>query len=309
VHPIFRLHHHRSRASALLIALWAIVFVSFTVIGVTRLVQVSQEESTSLSQLFQARQIARNAAVLATHPNIDEGDPILKGKSDLGGTYEVKLVSEGARLNINEVLKKGDREILERLFAKWEVRESDAATAIDSLLDWVDADPLTRLNGAEQDYYQRQTPNSKFPENKAFASVEDMIFVRGMEAVAAHKQDWQDSFTVWSDGKLDVNDAPAELIEAVFDVTSSQAEQLIAVRARMKELPDKKAKRWKDIAEPLQVLGISGEESSKANSMAGVSSKIWRAESTGSLGGKNATVCLVFNKGATQNAVLHRLEK
>jgi general secretion pathway protein K len=304
-----RLHLQRARASALLIALWAIVFVSFTVIGVTRLVQISQEESTSLSQLFQARQIARNAAVLATHPNIDEGDPILKGKSDLGGTYEVKLVSEGARLNINEVLKKGDREILERLFAKWEVPDSDAATAIDSLLDWVDADPHTRLNGAEQDYYQRQTPNSKFPDNKAFASVEDMIFVRGMEAVAAYKQDWQDSFTVWSDGKLDVNDASAELIEAVFDVTSSQAEQLIAVRARMKELPDKKAKRWKDIAEPLQVLGISGEESSKVASMAGVTSKIWRAESTGTLGGKNATVCLVFNKGATQNAVLHRLEK
>lgn len=273
------------------------------------MVQLSQEESTSLSQLFQARQIARNAAVLATHPNIDEGDPLLKGKSDLGGTYEVKLISEGARLNINEILKKGDREVLERLFEKWEVPESEAATAIDSLLDWVDADPHTRLNGAEQDYYQRQTPNSKFPENQPFASVEDMIFVRGMESVAARKPGWQDSFTVWSDGKLDVNDAPAELIEAALDVTASQAEQLVAVRSRMKELPDKKAKRWTEIAEPVQVLGISVKDAPKLNSLIGVTSKIWRAESTADLGGKKATVCLVFTKGAAQNAVLHRIEK
>lgn len=299
---------HR-RASALLLALWAVVFVSFTVIGVARMVQASQEESTSLSQLFQARQIARNAATLATHPNIEEGDPILKGKSDLGGTYEVKLVSEGARLNINEVLKKGNREILERLFEKWEVPENEAATAIDSLLDWVDADPHTRLNGAEQDYYQQQTPNSKFPDNQPFAAVEDMAYVRGMEAVTARKPDWQDSFTVWSDGRLDVNDAPAELIQAVFDVTESQAEQLVAVRTRMKEMPDKEAKRWKEIAEPLRILGVSAEDASKLEGMAGVTSKIWRAESTADLGGKKTTVCLVFTKGATQNAVLHRIEK
>jgi type II secretory pathway component PulK len=273
------------------------------------MVQSSQEDSAALSQLFQARQIARNAAMLATHPKVEEGDPILKGKSDLGGTYEVTIVSEGARLNINEVLKNGKREILERLFEKWEVPDSDASTAIDSLLDWVDADPHTRLNGAEQDYYEREVPKSKFPDNQPFAAVEDMIFVRGMDAVAAHKPDWQDSFTIWSDGSLDVNDAPAELIEAVCDVTVTQAEQLVAVRSQMKELPDQEAKRWKEISEPLRILGVTADDAAKMEGLVGTTSRIWRAESTANLGGKRVTVSLVFTKGAAQNGILHRIEK
>lgn len=298
-----------ARASALLLALWAIVFVSFTVIGVTGIVLAGQEESTALSQLFQARQIARNAAVLAIHPKIEEGDPLLKGQSDIGGTYEVKLVSEGARLNINEVLKKEKRDVLQRLFEKWEVPDTEASIAVDSLLDWVDVDPHTRLNGAEQDFYQQNSPRSKFPLNQPFSTVEEMAFVRGMDAVAARKPDWQNAFTVWSEGRLDMNDASSELIEAVCDVTAAQAEQLLSVRARMKEFPDVNAKRWKDVQEPLRLLGLSAQQAAELEPLITSTSAVWRAESTGTLGGKNATVCLVFSKGKAQNGVLYRLEK
>jgi general secretion pathway protein K len=311
LHPALRLAQHdcSRRGSALLLALWAIVFVSLTVIGVARMVLAGQEESAALSQLFQARQIAHNAALLATHPDIAEGDPILKGTSVLGGTYEVKLVSEGARLNINELLKAEKREVLERLFERWEVPDTEASTAVDSLLDWVDPDPHTRLNGAEEDFYREKSPRSKFPFNRPFATVEEMSFVRGMEAVAAKRPDWQDAFTVWSEGRLDLNDASAELIEAVCDVSEVQAAQLIAVREGMKELPDPKLKRWTGLAEPFRLLGVSVEQAVELEALVTAGSAIWRAESSGTLGGKTATVCLVFRKGNAGNGILHRLEK
>lgn len=298
----------RPRASALLLALGAIVFVSLTVIGVARMVLAGQEESAALSQVFQARQIARNAAILAIHPAVEEGDPILTGTSGLGGTYAVRLVSEGARLNINAVLKTENREVLQRLFERWDVPDTEASTAVDSLLDWVDADPHTRLNGAEEDFYRQKSPHSKFPLNRPFATVEEMSFVRGMDAVAARKPDWQDAFTVWSEGRLDLNDASSDLIEAVCGVTEAQAAQLIAVRNGLKELPEARAKRWTSLAEPFRLLGIPAEQAAELEALVTVGSVIWRAESLGTLHGKTAAVSLVFGKDGSRR-ILHRLER
>jgi hypothetical protein len=292
-----------------LVVLWAILFVAFAVIGIARMVQTGQEESLAMAQLFKARQLAQNAAVLGLHPAVEEGDPLLKGNSELGGAYEVVLTSEGARININEILKAGKRDVLERLFEKWGIPDSEAAVAADSLLDWVDADPFTRLNGAERDFYEQKSPGSKFPLNTAFATVEEMAFVRGMDEVAAKKPDWQDAFTVWSDGKLDLNDAPAELIEAVGGVTEAQALQLVEVRTGMRALADTKLRRWKDVSEPLSVMGLGAVDIARLQTLVTVESGIWRAESTGTVAGKSATVAVIFHKGHAQESPIYRLEK
>lgn len=296
------------RASALLIAIWAVAFVALTVVGIVGMISRGQEQSIALMQRFQARQIAQNAANLAIHPQVSEFDPILTGVSDIGGKYRVTLSSEGARLNINEILKRENKPILKRLFQQWGVGESDAAVAIDSLLDWVDADSTQRLNGAERNRYQ-QDGRGKLPPNRPFTSVAEMSQVKGMNVVAAARPHWQDAFTIWSDGNLDLNDADADLIAAAADVSIERAKRLIDVRARLKQSADVKQRRWKQLDEPLRLLGLSGESGAKAAQNLTVDGSIWRADSAGTIDTQIVTVSFIYRKSKSDQAILHRIEK
>ncbi len=63
-----------------------------------------------------------------------------------------------------------------------------------------------------------------------------MARVRGMDAVARAKPDWKDYFTVYGNGKIDIQDASADVLEAA-GLTSTQAEAIIEVRNGGDRLP------------------------------------------------------------------------
>ncbi len=63
-----------------------------------------------------------------------------------------------------------------------------------------------------------------------------MARVRGMDAVARAKPDWKDYFTVYGNGKIDIQDASADVLEAA-GFTSTQAEAIIEVRNGGDRLP------------------------------------------------------------------------
>lgn len=100
---------------------------------------------------------------------------------------------------------------------------------MDHLIDWVDADSLRRLNGAEAvDYAKQGQPG--YPPNRPFQSLEEMAWVPGMEFLDKAQPDWKNSFTVWGDGRLDLNEAPAELIATVCQVGTVAAESFVQRR-------------------------------------------------------------------------------
>ncbi len=68
------------------------------------------------------------------------------------------------------------------------------------------------------------------PYNRPFYSLAEMRLVRGMEQLERVYPNWQDWFTVWSSGGLDVNEAEPELLARAAEVSIVDAE---AVRDRV----------------------------------------------------------------------------
>ena len=61
------------------------------------------------------------------------------------------------------------------------------------------------------------------PFNRPFYDIKEVRLVRGMDMVEAVRPDWQQWFTVWSGGALDLNEASAELIAAAAECSVEQA--------------------------------------------------------------------------------------
>jgi hypothetical protein len=112
----------------------------------------------------------------------------------------------------------------------------DAQHAADSLYDWVTPGDLPSLNGAKADAYEKAGLPQR-PSHQPFQSWHEVGLVMGMDAVAAARADWKDSFTLWSDGPLDINQAPTELIAALFGVEKSRVEFLVKNRDGRDEIP------------------------------------------------------------------------
>ncbi len=219
-------NHSSYHGSALLIVLWAIALMSFAVLGLVKFMEIGLTESASQSKNFRAMQLAESGLALGLHPQLEKEDSHLR--QDLGSSesFAVTLKSEGARLNINFLLLNNKRSDLIDLFQSWKVNDGEIYKLADHLMDWVDEDSLKRLNGAEnEDYTKLGFPG--YPPNRPFQSLEEMELVPGMEFLAEARPDWKEYFTVWGDGKLDVNEAPAELIAVVCQVGSLPAEMFV----------------------------------------------------------------------------------
>jgi hypothetical protein len=104
-------------------------------------------------------------------------------------------------LNLNYVLLTGHREILENLFTQWGLQVDQAEHVADCMYDWITPGDLKSLNGAKaNDYAQANLPQR--PTYQPFDSFDEVEL----------------SFTLWSGGPLNVNEAPPELIAAVFSL-------------------------------------------------------------------------------------------
>lgn len=285
---------HSTSGSALLLVLWAIAILSVTIMGVIEFVNFGLEETTARAQAFRARQLAESGIAFGLNPKIVRGDPLLSNyEVSPEEHFDVHLTTEGGRLPINQILRTNQRSILIALFQKWNVNSKDISIVIDSLEDWIDPDDLQKLNGAENNYYAA-LGHPEFPPNRPLLSVDEMSLVRGMDVVAAHQPNWRDYFTVWSDGKLDVNEAPAELLEVVCGISPAQSEAVIQRRLGGDQLPDTKDDyRFKTLEEFRQAAGIPTYLFDNVQKNITVQDPVLRIESTGRVGHYQKTIIVL----------------
>lgn len=90
---------------------------------------------------------------------------------------------------------------------------------IDSLLDWIDRDDLTRLNGAERDYYRNQNL-SYSPRNYPFQYKEEFVLIRGMDWELYRKL--EPYLTILPANGFNPNTAPDEVLLAYLDLNTPQ---------------------------------------------------------------------------------------
>ncbi|GAB4247210.1 MAG: hypothetical protein OHK005_13290 [Candidatus Methylacidiphilales bacterium] len=218
------------RGAALLLVLGAVAILSLAVAAMVGLVVWEQEEAIRQGSFLQARACAEAGIAVGMHPGVTEKwDPVLRQQFDDGSSFEVDLGADNGRLAINALLLQGQEVVLERLFRSWGLKDQDARRLIDHLADWVDGDGMRRLNGGEREAYEARGFRN-MPLNRPFTHLQEMSWVIGMEELERLCPDWREFFTVWGDGKLNPNEAPFELLQAVLDLPDRDRARLEAFR-------------------------------------------------------------------------------
>lgn len=246
------------RGSALVAILWIIAILSIAVFSATQFLFIELESESNASALFHAELLADRGIAIASHPQVEKGDPLLVQTVNANDSFAARISSEGDRLNLNSLLENAefDRIVLEELFTRWGLRRDIAADVVDNLIDWIDEDSEPTNVGAEQSYYFSQD-RLNHPFNRPFESLNEILLVKDFNLVVAANPAWKDAFTLLSSGELDINEAPLELI-AVACLTSDEiARQFVAIRDGLDQIPGTLDDiKFESVDEALQILRV-----------------------------------------------------
>lgn len=158
------------------------------------------------------------------------------------GECELRIMSEAGKININTVSETTLRKIIGNLGLEEEARD----IVTDSILDWIDADDLRRMNGAENDYYQslKEPYNCK---NGYLDSIEELLLVRGVTpelfygkrgtktgeegAKASNVVGLKDIFSIYAPGEqVDINSASSVVLRFVLGIPDELARLIVKAR-------------------------------------------------------------------------------
>jgi general secretion pathway protein K len=182
--------------------------------------------------------------------------PLAEGIAEEGVSFYGGMVDENSRININ-LLRNSQGEIdekrevqMRRLFRALGIKEE----RLNPVLDWLDADDIERQDGAEGYFYQ----NLEEPyecANSPFLTVGQIFLVRGMrefERFGEKKnKKLMDFLTIYSDGKINVNTAPKEVLESLGEsMDSALASAIVEYR---------KEERFESVDDLRKVAGMDDE--------------------------------------------------
>jgi type II secretory pathway component PulK len=209
----------------MLLSLWAILVLSVAVFALAKYVEQEfgavQEGNIGLD----AKALAHSGLQLALNKGVTPRTPALVAEFGQGRGYRVKIVGESGKLNLNELLRSqdpNDLTILKNYLALKGLKLMEIQRLVDCMLDWIDPDNLKHLSGAEDegDYH---------PANGPFKSLEEVAKVKGSEPLVS-LPNWQDDFTVDSDGTIDPQYASPEVLACIPGIGAARANLLIQVR-------------------------------------------------------------------------------
>lgn len=287
-------HLTSERGSALVAVFWLIAILGMIMLVGVRLLEADSKVSRVNRARIYALRNAEKGMSIGRHPSITLDDPLLNESDDGGNGYHVTIRSEEARLNINVILQEQDRSLLKRLFATWGMNSDETSALVDALKDWVDADELVSLNGAEKREYEKEGFDG-MPFNRPFKDLDEMSLVRGMDRLAELRPDWRDYFTVHGDGHVDVNDARPELIALLAEVPMERLASLLEFRRGPDGVQDTMDdRRVGSVAQFAQLLGIFRPDVvQRLTRWLRFDGAIRRIESTGRMGGLTRKLVLI----------------
>jgi type II secretory pathway component PulK len=294
----------RVRGSALILVFWCLLLLGMAVFAVVELVQLSVDHAAHGEVALQARALAVSGVALGLNAQLLKDDPLFLQKPAAHRQFQVKIESEGARFNLNNLLLTGHREVLVNLFTQWGVEIADANHAAASLYDWVTPGDVHSLNGAKAaDYAAAGLPQR--PTGAPFKSFDEVSQVMGMDLVAAKKPDWQDSFTLWSAGPLDISEAPAELIAALFGLDVSRVQYFTKMRDGRDGIPGTSDDvAIKDVPTLQSDLGLSDLQMKPLLDQFVFGNPTRRIESTGQADGTQVKISVVARVDSTPPQLL-----
>ena len=272
---------HRA-GSTLLLALWALFLLSAVVLGWAKYIDRGIETAGVANLTLEAKALAHSGVALALHPQTTKRSPYLRSQSGRGRSrdrsYEVKIKSEGSKLNLNYLITGEDQNRLDFLKSALETEglsKQERDTFVDCLLDWVDEDTNRHLNGVEEDGTYRA------PNRGRLLSLDEIPKIRGSKPLVS-RPNWKDGFTLMSSGPLDVEDAPVDLIACVPGIGTIRAMRFGDVRKGKdrKEGTDDDFE-FKDLNEAISYLGLTPMQFTKLNGVISFRDPIVKIHSVG----------------------------
>ncbi|MDA0812863.1 MAG: type II secretion system protein GspK [Verrucomicrobia bacterium] len=307
------------RAAALITVFWLIAVLSLLIFTTVRVLRNDVRLTISQKKAFRATQLAEMGIAVGVNPSTKEIDYLLLNRQISDDEhFNVKIRGEGGKFNINAILQQageGDT-LLEDIFAQWlsgtdeafaEREFRDLASAlVDALRDWVDPDDLAGLNGAENEYYF-ELGYENYPFNRPFYSLDEILLVRGMDQVIAAKRNWRDFFTIYSGGKLDMNEADAEAIALATGADIESAQELVELRWGPDKIDDTEDDyKFNSLAEVFSILGVL--EDPILQSRLTLNDNTKRIESIGTVGDFRKKIEIVIRTQGRTPQILSREE-
>ncbi|MFK5920875.1 MAG: type II secretion system protein GspK [Verrucomicrobiota bacterium] len=285
------------RGIALLAVMFALMVLLFVATAMWESAQFGWDENSLERQRFMARQLAESGVALAMHPKMKSGDPLLHQEYPDGRRFDVYVGTEGGRILVNAIEDQVMADTVRELFILWGLDATKASIAAESLADWIDEDSEVKTSGAENDYYAARGFPS-YPSNAPLVSIEQMLLVKGMDEVARQKPDWRSYFTIYGDGMIDVNQAPADLLEALFQSSGDAAQNLVATRkgsdGEMATLDDYVIS---DLNELVDLLGLGNGAMSRVEEWITLENSIKRIESRAVVGDLTLSLVVLIESG------------
>jgi type II secretory pathway component PulK len=300
----------RRRGAALLAVIWLIAILALATMTALRVISFDMDIASAKIHGSRARHIAEMGIAIGSNPVVKRADPILhQVDGETGEGFEVRVISEGSRFNINAILLRDDTALLRSMFIDWGLELDDAQAVTDALMDWVDENDEVLLNGAELEQYL-EIGRINQPFNRPFYDLSEMRLVIGMDLVEAVRPDWREWFTIWSGGALDLNDAPAELIAAAAEVRVEEADIIPETVRGTDGLRDTEDDvPFENAAAALALLGIDLNARPDIASRFTVNDATTRIESIGRTEGASRKITVIVRNRTGKPALLERTEE
>jgi general secretion pathway protein K len=309
------------RGVAIVIVLWVIMVLSLLISGFAFTMHVETHISLYARQELKAEMLARSGIEVAKMQLLlhqqsaaDAGYDALNQdwatnedlyvNHELGeGTFNVKVTDEESKMPINSASEVQ----LQRLMTLLNVDPSDGDIVVDSILDWIDADDLTRLNGAETDYYMSLSPPYR-AKNAPLDRVDELLLIRGVtpelfDGTPATDKDpaqpgLRDVLTTMSSGQINVNTAPPIVLQAMLGLDDVQVQAVLARRDGADGIPGTDDDLpFRSTAEFFATVGnLDAATLQAVQGVVAVNSAFFTIKSTGEVGGVKHTILVTVRR-------------
>ncbi len=167
-------------------------------------------------------------------------------EGEVVGSYTLRISDEEGKININAGDELSKERMLDELFRLLDLEEHGAIR--DSILDWLDPDDLHRIEGAEDSYYESLDPPYECKDGPLDV-LGELLMVKGITPELFKEARFPDFLTVYSQGAVNINTAPREVLQAVLGIKESLAQQIVDHR---------EIEPFQNIGEILALPGMTG---------------------------------------------------
>jgi len=173
----------------------------------------------------------------------------LKGIPVGNGYVDLTITDLERKINVNTA----DEALLNNVMRVVGADATESGTIVDSILDWVDRDDNTRVNGAESDYYQGLNP-PYVAKNGPIDDISELLLIKGIRddrSIYSEEYDndqivdrfgnaqpppqytirLKNVFTALSNGRININTADRNILAMIPGMDEAIADQIIKVRS------------------------------------------------------------------------------